>query len=127
MLFAQILHDREQLLAQQRGRLAQHTRQVKEIRGYTAPGSVDVDAAASRRYHAGQINVDVVLLERQLGLVEQQLESCRAALVAGEKDVDVLKRLEEKQRTKFEYEQGRREQLAMEDAWQAARFAEYTA
>lgn len=125
MLFAQILRDRERLLSERQARRAQHLQQFEEIRGYTKAGNVDVDAAAARRYHAGQITLDVFQLERQIELVEQQFESCRSALVDAEKNVDVLKRLEEKQRRRFEFEQARREQNAMEDAWLAARFAEY--
>jgi flagellar export protein FliJ len=125
LLFAQVLQEREQLLSERRAKHAQHLRQFEEIRSATAKGNVDVDAAAARRYHAGQITMEVVQLERQIVLVEEQLEACRSALVAAEKDVDVLERLAEKQRRTFEYEQGRREQLALEDAWQAARFAEY--
>ena len=127
MLFAQILADRDGLLRQRQARHAQHLRQFEEIRRCTAPGSVDVDGAAARRYHAGQITLDVAQLERQIGLVERQLESCRAALASAEKDVDVLDRLEQKQRKAFDYEQARREQLALEDAWHSARFPEYAA
>jgi flagellar protein FliJ len=127
MLFAQILDDRGRLLGQRQDRHAQHLRQFEEIRRCTAPGSVDVDGAAARQYHAGQITRDVVQLERQIEVVEQQLESCRAALASAERDVDVLDRLEQKQRKAFEYEQARREQLALEDAWLSVRYPEYAA
>ncbi|MFQ5732563.1 MAG: flagellar FliJ family protein [Planctomycetaceae bacterium] len=120
-LFAQVLAQRDALLARRSEVESNRRRQLAQMRDRFGRGTVDVDGTASRRFHAGQLTADIAGLERQIQLTDQQLHSCRDALSAAERDAQVLERLEEKQRQEFQAGINRRNQLELEDAWQSAR------
>ena len=124
-LFAEILAERETLLLQRQQTNSLHANQFEEMRRLSATGIVDIDATVLRRYHAGQLTADVRVLDHRISLVDQQLEACRKALTLAEQETEVLERLMRKQQSQFEYEQGRREQTALEDAWLSSRFEEF--
>lgn len=100
--------------------------QLTELRDLIAENSVDVDRASSRRYYAGQLGIDTELLRRQREELGERIELCRRTLIEADRDVKVLEKLEEKQRSEFDAEQQRRNQRATEDVWFSTHSMEYT-
>lgn len=97
-----------------------------ELRDLGRPGElVDIDRAAARRLHAGQLLAEVRLLDRDRELVAQQIALCRQGLVQADRDVKVLEKLEEKRRAEHQYEQERRIAHELQDAWLGARAVEH--
>jgi len=124
-LFAGVLRQRDHFQSELERIEANRGRQVDEIRQRSGRGAVDVDAAITRRLHAGRLAVKSATVMQNLRVIDQQAESCRVALLQAERDVSVLETLRDRQRRRFEYEQLRREQREMEDAWLSSRFGEY--
>jgi flagellar protein FliJ len=120
-LMAQVLADEANLLAERQTALASRERQFQEIRGLSRRGPVVVEAAISRRYHSGQLLLQVRTIEEKRRLVSQQLQLCREALIKADTEVKVLERLEERQRQEFAYHSERHNQFEREDAWMARR------
>ncbi len=102
----------------------ERARQFEEINDLTRSGRVDVEAASQRRFHGGVLLGEIEAVDRRRNVVEQQLSVCRRALVEADREVRVLERLREKRRVEHAYESGRREQLALEDAWVSGRSRE---
>jgi flagellar FliJ protein len=120
-LLAEVLGDETALLAERQAVLQFRERQFAEMRGLIRPGKVSVERAISRRYHSGQLLVQVRMIEDKRRVVGQQLQLCRDALVKADMEVKVLERLEERQRSEFEYRAERKAQVEREDAWTARR------
>ncbi len=123
-LLAQVLADEANLLAERQTALASRERQFEEMRGLSRKGRVVVEAAISRRYHSGQILLQVRVIEEKRRLVGQQLQLCRDALIKADMEVKVLERLEVRQREEFAYHAERHNQFEREDAWMARRLQE---
>lgn len=99
--------DDELLLARGRVVADRHV-QLDEIREKGRGGDVDIDGSASRRFYAGQLIGDIGRIERQRALAAQQIALCRQHLLKADQAVKVLEKLEEKQRSDFQFEQERR-------------------
>jgi flagellar export protein FliJ len=97
---------------------------------------------ASQRAPVGVVNVDRILqaqryelmLQSELSAIEQQrkhvaqeIDARRQALMEADRDVKVLEKLEETQRTRWQADQQRREQLALDEAAVMGHFRRVTA
>ncbi len=98
---------------------AQRELQLSEMRGATAAGTVDVDRAAARRFHASLLTFDLLRIAQERLLVEQQVAAVRAALVAADQAVKAIEKLESRQREEWEARQIKRADREREEAWQA--------
>jgi len=125
-LFADMLLKKETLEQQLTELMNQRQRQLDELRTLAAKNAFDVSAASARRFHAGRLARESQFLKQHLQQVEEQVQLCRAELQTAERDVEVLTRLKQKQHKDFEYQQNRREQLELEEAWLSARTGEYS-
>ncbi len=123
-LLAQVLADEAGLASERKRVLSDRTRQLDEIRQLSRPGPVAVDRAASRRFHSLQLLAQVRGLEEKRRVIAGQLQLCRQALAKAEADVQVLERLEERQRAEFLYQAERRAQHEREEVWTACRIVE---
>lgn len=79
----------------------------------------DVKKVTARRYHAGQLQVQMQMVDIQREQVARQLELCRETLAKADQGVKVLERLSEKQFAEFKKVQEARESRELEDVWQA--------
>ena len=120
-LLAGVLQEDAALQTRRRQVEQERLAQLQELKQAGGPGEVDVAAAAARRYYAGRLAADVGAIDRERRIVAQQIAACRAGLVKADQDVRVLERLEERQRSEFEYQRQRSESLALEDVWFAQR------
>lgn len=98
---------------------AQRTLQLEELRGAMAAGTVQVDQAAARRFHASLLTFDLLRIAQERTLVEQQVAAVRAALVAADQAVKAIEKLESRQREEWEARQVKRADREREEAWQA--------
>ena len=98
---------------------AQRELQLSEMRGATAAGTVDVDRAAARRFHASLLTFDLLRIAQERLLVEQQVAAVRAALGAEDQAVKAIEKLESRQREEWEARQIKRADREREEAWQA--------
>jgi hypothetical protein len=121
---AEVLADEAALLAQKQAVLASRERQFAEMRGLSRQGKVSVERAISRRYHSGQLLLQVRFIEDKRRVIAQQLQLCRDALIKADMEVKVLERLEERQRSEYEYQAERKAQFEREDAWMTRRLLE---
>lgn len=121
---AQIL-DSERELAMQKHRLEQARRgQLEQLRSILDSGTVDIDGASTRRFYAGRLTAEIAAVERNQDIVADQQTICRQALSRTDRDVKILEKLEEKHRAAFLYEEERRAQRELEDAWMSGRQTE---
>ena len=101
LVFAQILARRQELIEQRSQMESDRQSQFSRMRELAGPGSVDVEGVSTRRFHSGRILGDIATVDQEIHLTDQQLSACRAALVAAEQDVEVLEKLEARQRTRI--------------------------
>jgi flagellar biosynthesis chaperone FliJ len=123
-LLAQVLADEASLLAEKQTVLASRQRQFDEIRDLSRSGPVAVERAVARRYHSGQLLGLVRALDERRRIVGQQLQLCRDALVKADQEVKVLERLQERQRSEYDYRAERVSQFEREDAWMTRKLVE---
>lgn len=110
----------DQRLVEERGRLETlRQEQLQEIRLRQDLGRVDVDAGASLRYYAGQLQTQIQSVVANRRVLEQQLSACRRALAQAEQDVKAMEKLSDKHRDAFQYAQIRKESLELEETWSA--------
>lgn len=100
--------------------------QLNEIRELAGESAVDIDRAAARRYYAGQLGIDTLILQQQRQELGERIELCRKTLVEADRDVRILEKLEEKHRGEYDAEQLRRSQRESEDVWFSTHAMEYS-
>lgn len=124
-LLAQVFASDQELLNRRARVEADRNEVLDQLRGLGGAGqTVDIDRAAARRFHSGQLLVELRLIDRNRDLVAQQIRLCREALIKADQDVRVLEKLQEKQRAEFLYQQERRAARELEEAWLSSRIAE---
>ena len=123
---AEVLANDRDLVSQRHSLVRNRNDQLNELREISREGDVNIDRSASRRYFAGQLTGEMQLVDRNRELISQQLKLCRQALSKADQDVEVLEKLEEKQREEFRYHEERREEHELEEAWMSGHLREYT-
>lgn len=118
-LLAEVLADDAALEQQQHETDRARDEQLREMQGLLQSGRVDIDRSAARRYHAGQLTIDLRLLEQRRRLVAQQIARCRQALVMADQRVKALEKLREQQLAEFLQERERAESREREENWLA--------
>ncbi len=120
---AEVLSE-EQKLQDHRAELeVERRRQLQELRQLAESSDLSVDAATRRRYFAGQLDMQLLVVNEQLLLLQVDSDKCRAALVQADQDVQTLERLEELHVAGTTYESRRRSEIELADQWQAAKLA----
>jgi hypothetical protein len=111
---------RDAALEQQRDELLrQRSTNLHEMHELQQQPRLDVDPAAARRYHAGQLAAEANRVEWQRLQLGGLLTACRQRLVLADQGVKVLEQLSDKQRLEFETQQEHRESRQREEVWQA--------
>ncbi|MBX3449681.1 MAG: flagellar FliJ family protein [Planctomycetaceae bacterium] len=99
--------------------LAEREQNQVELRQLNNAATLPVEQAASRRYRLQQLDRDVAEVDRQIAILEQNLEIVLKSLVTADQEVKVLEKLREQQEAAIAQERIRREQREQEDAWLA--------
>jgi flagellar FliJ protein len=98
-----ILNDRQRELKQEIAALA------RDYRRSSAPGSLDVDRLLRRHRHELSLRSGEKELARQNGLIVEEIERRREALVAADRDVRVLEKLRERQAERHTQDEAKRD------------------
>lgn len=119
-LLAGIFADHRQLQERRTALEQQRAGQLGEIRAFQEAGRIDIDRTAARRYYAGHVQTDILLNDRNQEIAGEQLNRCQQALLQADREVKVLEKLRDKQRSTFIYEQNRHEARELDESWMAA-------
>jgi flagellar export protein FliJ len=118
---AEVLSEEQKLQDHRTGLEVERQRQLEELGQLAESSNLSVDAASRRRCFAGQLDIQLLVVNEQLLLLQVESEKCRTALVQADQDVQTLERLEEMHVTRTGYESRRRSEIELADQWQAAR------
>lgn len=121
---AQMLAKDHELETERQTILDQRTALLTEMYALQQAQQLNVDHAASRRFHAGQLSVDAELIAQQRKRLGEQIAQCRQALTKADQNVKVLEQLSEKQLAEFLIKDEQRQAKQREDAWQAGKLAQ---
>lgn len=98
--------------------------QLEELRSTLRAGTIDVDAAAARRFHVAHLVVETHRVDQQRQVVAERIVACRRALVKADQDVKVLERLSDDERQVYLYQQEQASSRELEETWQAAQLSD---
>jgi flagellar export protein FliJ len=119
-MLAAVLAELAQLDARREATETRRTLQLDELRDIVAAGTVDIDAAAARRFHSSLLTYDLLKLAHERRLIEQQVAAVRAALVTADQAVKALEKLADRQRAEWDARQIQKADREREESWQAA-------
>lgn len=92
---------------------------LQQLQSITAAGKLDLNSCSQLRYYLAALKRDIVLLQQSVQDHLPEVEQARSELMLADQAVKALEKLETKQRTDFEFEHQKKEQLQLEDLWQA--------
>lgn len=118
---AEVLAEERDLLAHRSRLDEEKQRQLEDLGRLAESNELSVEAAARRRYFAGQLEIEVMVVDEQILKLREEIEARRLALVGADQDVQSLERLEEKHVAREEYEGQRRTEMELGDQWQSAK------
>ncbi|HET6423832.1 MAG TPA: hypothetical protein VFG20_09130 [Planctomycetaceae bacterium] len=121
---AQMLAKDHELETERQAILDQRTALLIEMQALQQAQQLNVDHAASRRFHAGQLSLEAELIAQQRQRLGEQIAQCRQALTKADQNVKVLEQLSEKQLAEFLVQDEQRQAKQREDAWQAGKLAQ---
>ena len=121
---AQLLAKDHELAMERDAVLDRRTALLTEMHGLQLAPQLNVDHAASRRYHAGQLLVEAEIIAQQRLKLGEQIAQCRQALIKADQNVKVLEKLYEQQHADFLVQDEHRQAKQREDAWQAGKLAQ---
>ena len=118
-LVGQVLAEDQQALARLNAVQQERVDEEDELRSFLGTGRVDIDRSASRRYHLGQLSLQIRTVEEQRKLIAQKLTRARQFLTQADQRVKALEKLEEKHLAEHRHEVERKTSRDLEDAWLA--------
>lgn len=118
-LVGQVLAEDQQAVARLNAVQQERVEEEGELRSLLGAGRVDVDRSASRRYHIGQLGLQIRMVEEQRQLIAQKLVRARQFLTQADQRVKALEKLEEKHLAEHQHEVERKTSRDLEDAWLA--------
>ena len=121
LLLAGILREQGKIQRQQELVRQRQQSQLSELKAMAEEGEVDIDGASARRFYLGQLRYEQAILQRNLELINGQIQMARDTLVKADQEVKVLEKLDEKRKTEFLYQQERRTAIELEETWAASR------
>lgn len=87
-------------------------------------GSIDVDFLVGLRRHEAFLRAQQTEATRQLGMIRDEIEVRRRAVIEADKEVKVMEKLKEKQRARYDDDEMRRDHKTMDEiASRSATFA----
>ncbi len=121
---ARLLTKDQELIAQRQGFLDERMAVLQEMHSLQQAAKLNVDHAASRRYHAGQLAIEAERITQIRQILGERISQVRQQLIQADQSVKVLEQLHDHQQTEFLAEDERRQSKQREDAWQAGKLAQ---
>jgi flagellar biosynthesis chaperone FliJ len=122
---AELLAAEADLVQQRQAVLTRREQMLTELQDLLTRPQVDVDQAAARRYHAGQLAAEAARLAAERERLAAGIAEARQLLVKADQGVKVLEQLADKQRAEARLDLDRRESREREEIWQAARLGTF--
>lgn len=101
----------------------QKVEQIEELSQVARAETINVEAAARRRYFAGQLDIQLLVLDEQIVQAQQVVEECRQVLVKADQDVKALERLREQHVEEETYHENRRSEIELGEQWQSSNWS----
>ncbi|MBI1311868.1 hypothetical protein GC176_11295 [bacterium] len=117
---AAAMADEQTLLDAQQQKERQKQGLLDELSGLTQSETLNVEAAARRRYFVGQLDIQLMVIDQQLVEARRYVDVARNALIKADQDVKALERLRERHIAEQTYQQNRRNETALTEQWQSA-------
>ncbi len=117
---AETMADEQALLELKQQREVQKQQLLDELSGLSQAQSLNVEAAARRRYFVGQIDIQIMVLDQQIEEARQRVEQARSALIVADQDVKALEKLRETHIAEQAHAENRRNEIVLAEQWQSA-------
>jgi hypothetical protein len=121
---AEVLAEDAELVQRRDATVAAREEMLVQLQQLQQQRRMDVDQAAARRYHAGQLAAETIRLECQRAQLADRIAQYRQALILADQGVKVLEQLADKQRQAHAEDQERRESREREEIWQAGQLTQ---
>jgi flagellar export protein FliJ len=117
---AEAMADEQTLLELKLQREIQRQQLLDQLTGLSQAESLNVEAAARRRYFSGQIDIQIMVLDQQIEEARQHVERARSALIVADQDVKALEKLRETHFAEQAHAENRRNEIVLAEQWQSA-------
>ncbi len=117
---AAAMADEQQLIELKKQRELQKQQLLDELAGLSQEESLNIEAAARRRYFVGQVEIQIMVIEQQIEQARQIVEQARSALITADQDVKALEKLLEQHVAEQAYSENRRNEIVLTEQWQSA-------
>ena len=117
---AAAMADEQQLIELKKQRELQKQQLLDELAGLSQEESLNIEAAARRRYFVGQVEIQIMVIEQQIEQARQIVEQARSALITADQDVKSLEKLREQHVAEQAYSENRRNEIVLTEQWQSA-------
>ncbi len=112
--------DEQQLIDLKQQQELQKQQLLDELAELSREESLNIEAAARRRYFVGQVEIQIMVIEQQIEQARQIVEQARSALIAADQDVKALEKLREQHLAEQAYSENRRNEIVLTEQWQSA-------
>jgi flagellar export protein FliJ len=117
---AAAMADEQQLIDLKQQQELQKQQLLDELAELSREESLNIEAAARRRYFVGQVEIQIMVIEQQIEQARQIVEQARSALIAADQDVKALEKLREQHLAEQAYSENRRNEIVLTEQWQSA-------
>ena len=117
---AAAMADEQQLIDLKQQQELQKQQLLGELAELSREESLNIEAAARRRYFVGQVEIQIMVIEQQIEQARQVVEQARSALIAADQDVKALEKLREQHLAEQAYSENRRNEIVLTEQWQSA-------
>ena len=117
---AAAMADEQQLIDLKQQQELQKQQLLDELAELSLEESLNIEAAARRRYFVGQVEIQIMVIEQQIEQARQIVEQARSALIAADQDVKALEKLREQHLAEQAYSENRRNEIVLTEQWQSA-------
>jgi flagellar export protein FliJ len=117
---AAAMADEQQLIEMKTQRELQKQQLLNELAGLSQEESLNIEAAARRRYFVGQVEIQIMVIEQQIEQARLIVEQARSALITADQDVKALEKLREQHVAEQAYSENRRDEIVLTEQWQSA-------
>ena len=118
-LLAQVLADDARYAYEKEEKQIEQSQLNEQIEQLHQARTVEVDKISARRYYIGQLKIDVLQIDLQRDQIAQQIVLCRNTLIEADRKVKAIENIKEKQRLVYQAKLQKREDMLIEEAWQA--------
>lgn len=118
-ILSQVLAEDQALIDQKNSIQQEYLATEQDLKQLGQNGTFDIDKASARRFHLGQLQVQMKQVDLQREQLQEKRELCRLAVVQADQEVKAIEKIKDKKLNAYEQHQLKIENRELEDAWQA--------